>query len=62
MSATAFPPTFTDFRDAVVDLVESGEPLQGVEDVIDHSDLGEDLEAALWLVAYFSESAPAPPG
>ena len=59
MSATALPSTFARYRDAVTDLVESGEPFGGVEDVIDGCELGDDLKAALWLVAYFNEPDPA---
>ena len=53
MGVTAAPPTFASFRSAVEDLVEAGEPFDGVEEVIDHSELREDLKDALWLLAFF---------
>ena len=52
MGATAVPPTFSDYRDAVADLMESGEPFDTVEHVIDHSGLREDTKDALWLYAF----------
>ncbi len=40
-------------RDAVADLIETGEPFGDVEDWIDESaELGADEKAALWLFAF----------
>jgi hypothetical protein len=55
MPATREPPTFVNYRDAVTDLVDSGEPFGDVEDVIEESNLKEDTKAALWLLAFFEQ-------
>lgn len=59
MSATALPSTFARYREALADLAESGERFDDLEQAIDHSELADDLKAALWLLAYFNGSAPA---
>lgn len=59
MSATALPSTFARYRDAIVDLADAGEPFDDLEQAIDLSELADDLKAALWLLAYFNEGAPA---
>jgi len=44
---------FASYRDAVTELIESGEPFGVVEDVIDDfAELSEDTRAALWLLAF----------
>ena len=58
MGAAAVPPTFANYRDAVEDLMDAGEPFDGVEDVIDGSGLGEDMKDALWLLAFFQRDPP----
>jgi hypothetical protein len=60
MSATAIPPTFAHYRDAVHELLDAGEPFGGVEEVIESCELGDDLKAALWLMAYFNDGSVAP--
>lgn len=55
MPATQEPPTFASYRDAVADLMDSGESFGDVEDVIEGSNLKEDTKAALWLLAFFEQ-------
>lgn len=44
---------FASYRDAVTELIESGEPFGVVEDAIDDfAELPEDMRAALWLLAF----------
>ena len=57
MGATAAPPTFASYRNAVEDLMDSGEPFDWVEDVIDASDLRPDTKDALWLFAFFQRDS-----
>ena len=53
MSATQQEATLASYRDAVEDLMETGEPFGDVEDVIDAvSWLTLDQKAALWLFAF----------
>jgi hypothetical protein len=58
--ATREPPTFANYRDAVTDLVDSGEPFGEVEEVIEESNLKEDTKAALWLLAFFEQPSRGP--
>ena len=45
--------TFASYRDAVTELIESGEPFGVVEDAVDDfAELSEDTRAALWLLAF----------
>lgn len=44
---------FASYRDAVTELIESGEPFGVVEGAIDDfAELSEDTRAALWLLAF----------
>lgn len=44
---------FASYRDAVAELIESGEPFGVVEDAIDDfAEPSEDTRAALWLLAF----------
>ena len=58
MGETYAEPALAGHRDEVTGLMEAGEPLVHVEDVIDGSlDLTQEAKAALWLLA-FSMRAP----
>jgi hypothetical protein len=58
MSATHPRPAMTSYRDAVTELIQSGDPFGDVEDAIDGvRDLTEDQKAALWLFAFSLRTA-----
>jgi hypothetical protein len=53
MSATQLRPALASYRDAVTELLKSGERFGDVEDSIDEvADLTMDEKAALWLFAF----------
>jgi hypothetical protein len=53
MSETHAEPALASYRDAVTELMYSGQSFGAVEDAIDDSaDLTEDAKAALWLLAF----------
>jgi len=53
MSATQHRPAFASHRGTVTELIEAGEPFDGIEDAIDEADdLTIDEKAALWLLAF----------
>lgn len=53
MTGTRRGAVLANHRDAVADLIETGEPFGDVEDWIDElAELGADEKAALWLVAF----------
>ena len=53
MTGTRRGAVLANHRDAVADLIETGEPFGDVEDWIDElAELGADEKAALWLFAF----------
>ena len=59
MGETYTEPALGSYRDAVTELMESGQAFGAVEDAIDEvTELTEDAKAALWLLAF----SMRPPG
>ena len=53
MRGTQLKPPLAGYRDAVAELIKSGEPFGDVEDAIDEvAELTGDEKAALWLFAF----------